>query len=132
MRWGCINPALLGHHAGKGLHFRVKPGEGIGHQGQCLLEAEQGRGRGGRRGIEIPGGKIGDLLGAGHGAQGSPSQRFVGVSLGHQGIQGGALDMALMAGDIQRIEPTRLATLGGEFVAPAVDGVEDGGYRLLL
>ncbi len=129
---GGVNPAIGRHHAGKGPHLGVKPGEGVGHQGQRLLEADQAARRSRRRGIEIPGGEITDLLGAGHGAQGTSPQILVLAGRRHQGLQGDPLQVPLMAGNVERIPPACPATLAGQLVAPAVDGVEDGGHRLLL
>ena len=40
--------------------------------------------------------------------------------------------MALVAGEIQRIEGSHLATLARQLQPPAVEGIEDGGHRLLL
>ena len=40
--------------------------------------------------------------------------------------------MALVAGEIQRFEHTGFATLTGQLQPPAVEGIEDGGNRLLL
>ena len=127
-----IDPAPIRHHAGEGPHLGIEGGEGLGHQRQCLSEAKPYLRRGGRRGIEIPGGEVRYPLGASHGPQGPSAQLLVGFGLRHQGLQGGAIQVPLVAGEIQRIEQPPLAALGGELVAPAVDGVEDGGHRLLL
>ncbi|CAJ1855949.1 hypothetical protein CDAIGKPJ_02475 [Aeromonas salmonicida] len=40
--------------------------------------------------------------------------------------------MALVAGEIQRIEHTLLAALARQLQPPAIEGIEDGGHRLLL
>ncbi len=68
----------------------------------------------------------------GHQPQGPLTQPARLPGLLHQGIQGHPLDVALMAGEIQGIQGPHLATLARELQAPAVEGVEDGGDRLLL
>ena len=127
-----IYPAPIRHHAGELPHLGIEGGEGIGHQRQRLSEAKAGLRPIRRRGIEIPGGEIRYPLGTGHGSQGPPAELLVGIRLPHQGLQRSALDMTLVAGNIQGIEPPPLAALGRQLVAPAVDGIEDGGHRLLL
>ncbi|MNF84542.1 hypothetical protein D3C84_669110 [compost metagenome] len=68
----------------------------------------------------------------GHQPQGPLTQMARLPGLLHQGIQGRPLDVALMAGEIQGIQGPHLATLARELQAPAVEGIEDGGDRLLL
>ena len=127
-----INPAALGHHAGKFPHLGIETGEGQGDDLDRLLErdAAVAARRGRREQILRP--KLLDAEPPGHQPQGPLTQPARLPGLLHQGIQGHPLDVALMAGEIQGIQGPHLATLARELQAPAVEGVEDGGDRLLL
>ncbi len=130
---GCgINPSLLRHHAGKVPHLGIEAGERLGDDGDRLLERDLAAYGGRRRGKQILGPHILNAKTTGHQPQRPLPQPTGEIGLRHQRIQGCPLDMALVTGEIERIELARTAALTRELQAPAIEGVEDGGHRLLL
>ena len=129
---GGVNPAALGHHAGERPHLGIETGKGQGDDLDRLLEryAAVAARRGRREQILRP--QLLDAEPPGHQPQGPLTQMARLPGLPHQGIQGRPLDVALVAGEIQGIQGPHPAALARELQAPAVEGVEDGGHRLLL